>query len=370
MKNPRKSPKRRSAIALAIALVLTIAVGAATVSSAGNATVGRASGKTEDSLKGKTIVLVTYWLDNYGSALAGWTERYVKARGGTLKIVDGKADAVAQMKKVDDAIVQRVDGIIWQPIDPGSAGPAIRKIQRAKIPLVLFGSYQDPKVTRTTQPQVIIDDYKATFKSGQHAAQWITKNRPGDRPKVVAFDFKGNSIVARRTKGFVDGLKSIRKDTQIVFRDDVNTDSVSGRAKMQNIITATPDFNVLEPYAADVGQGAMSALKAVGRGKALNKVPKTEWIVLIDGTPPQLQLLFDKSSSVMEVITITPRENALANLNELIAVMTGKTSPTKNHVVSVAGTILPTSCPKAAAIFARQYGVVKSYKPLDCSKYR
>jgi ABC-type sugar transport system substrate-binding protein len=354
---------------LGLAIVLACAVAAVLVAP-GNARVQGTAGKLDGSLKGKHIVLVTYWLDNYGSALAGWTDRYVKARGGTLEIVDGKADAVAQMKKVDDAIVRRVDGIIWQPIDPGSSGPEIRKIQRARIPLVLFGSYQDPKVTHSTEPQVIIDDYAATFKSGQHAAQWITKHRRGQPPKVVAFDFKGNSIVARRTKGFVDGLKSVRKDTKVVFRDDVNTDSVSGRQKMQNIITATPDFNVLEPYAADVGQGAMSALRAAGRGKAVNKVPVSEWIVLIDGTPPQLQLLFDKKSSVMEVITITPRENALANLNALIGVISGKIKPTANHIVSAAGTILPADCRRAAAIFSREYSVVKAYKPLDCSKYR
>jgi hypothetical protein len=111
----------------------------------------------------------------------------------------------------------------------------------------------------------------------------------------------------------------------------------------------------------------MSALQAAGRAKAVNKKATSEWIGLIDGTPQELQQLFDPNTSVEQVLTVTPKENATLNVSELTKIITGKLKPTAGDIVKAAGTILPASCPGAVAIFKKEYGIVAGYKPPTCS---
>ena len=358
---------RKMSILLLVCMVVTaVAVGVAV----GPSYASQRNTNAGPSLKGKTFAIVTYWLDSYGTALSGWIKQDVQALGGKLIVDNGKADATAQLAELDDLITEKVNGILWQPVAANSAGPEIKKVQAAGIPLVLYGSYADPKVTHAPVPQVDIDDYNATFKAGQDAARFVTKRWPGQPPKVIAFNYHTEPIAVRRTEGFIAGLKSVRKDTKIVFDQDVLTDSTSARTKMQNIITSTPDFNVVEPYAGDTWVGVMSALSSAGRGKAVNKVPTSEWILGIDGTPAELNALFDKTNATMGVIMLAPFETAQHQLNTLFSVMSGKLKPTANYLINSAGTLLPANCPLAAKIYNHEYRYVRAFKPLNCAKYK
>jgi ABC-type sugar transport system substrate-binding protein len=331
----------------------------------GEATGGEATGGAGGELEGKEILFVTYWLDNYGLALAAHMEGYVTERGGTLTVVDGAADATEQLANIDNAITRGVGGIIWQPVDTGGAGPTIRSIQEAGIPLVTYGGYVDPEIASATVPQAIIDDSEAGFEMGVNAANFVTESLD-DVPKAVIFDEVNEPISHGRAEGFVQGLLSVRPDTEIVFRDNVTPESDKARELMQNIITATPDFNVVLAYAADNSVGAMSALNSAGRCEATDKVPTTEWLSSFDGTPPQLEALFDPTSCMMNVVTITPKENALQMLELLIRVIDGSLAPDADEVLTTSGSILPAECEAASAVFEEQYGPIESYEPLDC----
>jgi ribose transport system substrate-binding protein len=350
----------RSATAAAVAMAAVL-IGSTV------ATGSRSSSRASGPLAGKTVVLAVYWLDSYGSALADWTKKAVEAEGGTLQVINPNADAVKQANSIQNAITQHVAGIMWQPIDAKSASPLIQKIHASGIPLVLFGSYVSPKQQGTNEPQVIIDDYAATYKMGQAAAHYVAKTWPGQPPKVVAFNDNTDPLVVARVAGFMAGLRSVAKNTQVVFDDNVQTGVTTAQAKMQDIITAHPDFNVVLGTGGDTASGMMAALQAAGRAKAVNKKAANEWIGLIDGTPQELQELFDPSTSVEQVLTVTPKENASLNVGELTKIITSKLKPTSGDVVKAAGVILPTSCTGAVAIFMKEYGIVKGYKPPKCS---
>ena len=331
----------------------------------------QASPRSESAkpLQGKTIALLPYWLDNFGQAWGAWMKRLVAAQGGKLILLDGKADARVQRAALDDAVTKKVDGIIWHPVNAASAGITVKKIQKAKIPLVLFGDRPDPKKSGAKVPALLVNDYPATFLSGQHAARYIAANFKGQPPKIVAFEQSSNTLCNKRVGGFIAGVKSVNPDTKIVFNDDVSADLAASRAKMQDIISATPDFNVVISCGGDPSVGQFTALQAAGRGKAVNKKPATEWVTMIDGTPQQLDLLFDKNSSVMEVVTITPKSIAQRSLALLESVMFKKLAATSIKTQDASGAILPSKCQAAAKIFATQYGGIRNYKALDCSKY-
>ena len=88
----------------------------------------------------------------------------------------------------------------------------------------------------------------------------------------------------------------------------------------------------------------------------------------MDGMPPELQLLFDKKSSVMAAITVTPHENANANLDVMLKVMNGTIPANKAVNVNVAGVYLPPNCAAAVKIFKSEYGILKNFKPIVCPK--
>jgi len=346
--------------------VAIMALTAASSAAGQTATAGASPYPSYPSLKGKTFYLVTYWLDSYGQALSAWSQKWAKAEGVTLKVIDGKGDATAQRNALDTAIVTKPAGILWQPIATAGAGPEVKKIWKAGIPLVIYGSALDPKTTGVSVPAVVVNDYKATYKAGQIAAADVAKFWPGTPPKVVAFDARQIPLCAERIAGFLAGLKQAAPNTVIVFHDDVATDEVTSRAKMQDVITATPGFNVVMACGSNAALGQISALQSAGRAKAVSKVPQTEWILAMDGTPPELTDLFDPTSAVMMSITVTPRENATSNLNMLANVVTGKTPERKLVTKSVAGVILPANCQQAVSIFNGEYGILKNFKPITC----
>lgn len=369
---------RSSLVVLPVVLALVAACGGTTATTTADSTAttsdstattaapATTSGGAEGDLAGKEIVFITYWLDNYGLALAAHMQGYVEERGGILTVIDGEADSPKQLANIDNALTRGVAGIIWQPVDTGGAGPVIRNIQDAGIPLVTYGGFVDPAIANTTVPQAIIDDSAAGFDSGVNAANWVT-DVLGDVPKAVIFDEVNEPISHGRAEGFVQGLLSVRSDTEIVYRDNVTPESDKARELMQNIITATPDFNVVLAYAADNSVGAMSALASANRCQAVDKVPTTEWLTSFDGTPPQLEALFDPTSCMMNVVTITPKQNALQMLELLIEVINGSIAPDADEVVTTSGSILPAACEDAASVFEEQYGPIAAYEPLDCA---
>ena len=161
--------RKRFLLVLACALVATLAA-----ASTGLGADKKGSAPTAAHAN-KKIVLVTYWLDQYGQALAAWSQRWRRRTTSTSRSPTARATRSLSAALVDNAIAAGVDGILWQPIATDAAGPEVKKIAKAKIPVVIFGSALDPKKTGVTVPAVVVNDYKATYKAGQNAAKYVTK---------------------------------------------------------------------------------------------------------------------------------------------------------------------------------------------------
>jgi ABC-type sugar transport system substrate-binding protein len=164
-------------------------------------------------------------------------------------------------------------------------------------------------------------------------------------------------------------MKSAVPETEIVFWDEVPFDKNLAMAKMEDQLQANPDFNIFTGCGSDMVLGGIAGLEAAGRGKADNKAPKTEYVVTIDGTLPELQRLVDPSSSVVTTVTMTPKTNGTEFWTMLKSIMTGETGATEAKVVDLPGLTMPKACADVAAIYEEQYGPTEGFEPLDCSKY-
>ena len=168
-------------------------------------------------------------------------------------------------------------------------------MQAAGIPLYLLGDRPDPS-TGVVAPAALFDDYESPDRGRQARRRVAQANRPGEKAKVVIFDILTLPLCKEgRMDGFLEGLTSVmgEENVEIKFRDTVEHKRDVAQAQMEDQLQRDPDFNVFTSCGADGVLGGIAALQAAGRAQAVDKVPQTEYIFTIDGTPSELELLFD-----------------------------------------------------------------------------
>jgi ABC-type sugar transport system substrate-binding protein len=140
---------------------------------------------------------------------------------------------------------------------------------------------------------------------------------------------------------------------------------------MEDQLQRDPDFNIFTGCGGDLILGGIAGLQAAGRATAKDKAPDTEWILTIDGTPEELDLLLDKNTSIVRTITLLPKETGEAVWATLKGVITGEIAPDAEVVAGVPAMMYneAMSCEEIAKVYETQYGLTEIYKPIDCSKY-
>jgi ABC-type sugar transport system substrate-binding protein len=331
---------------------------------------GALAGGAAKPLSGKKIAFVLWGNDPYQQAQGAWFKKSAEADGAKVTLINGKTDPVTQAKAVSDLVAGGYSGIAWQPVDAKAAVNPAKQIRARKIPLVYVGARPaDPKVRA---PFIKFSDNKTLFQAGKDAATYVkTSNLGGGIPKAVIFDFLSLPLChVDRMTSFVNGMKSIVPQTKIVFWDNAGLDRASTLAKMEDLLQKNPDFNVFTGCGGDLIMGGIAGLQAAGRAKAVNKKPVSEWILAIDGTPEMIDLHLRKDSSVMEDVTLTPKENGEATWRTLKAIMLRTTPQNSGKVINSPSIILPSNCEKQVAVFKREYQLVKGFKVPNCAKYR
>jgi ABC-type sugar transport system substrate-binding protein len=313
-------------------------------------------------LTGKRIIYVMWGIDNYQQAHGAHLVQAAAADGVEIVLIDGKVDSVIQDRAISDAIAAAPDGLMLWPADAGAAGGTVQRMLDSGIPFILIGS----RPVGFSVPYQPIKDYDVTFVAGQNAATWVV-NEMGQTPKVVLFDQLTQPYCHEdRMEGFWQGVLSVAPDAELVFRDTVKSDIPTAMERMEDLIVATPDFNIFTACGGDGFVGGMNALVAAGRGLAVDKEPVTEYAFSIDGTPPELEFLFAKDRSLMETMTLTPRENGPASWQLWKDVYFGKIDQRADVAVYMSGQLLPPDCETVAEIFLGHYGVLPQFRPLDC----
>jgi ABC-type sugar transport system substrate-binding protein len=343
------------------AAVLGLVVYAATAAVGGSA--------TSASPKGQKVAFVLWGNDPYQQAQGAWFKKAAEADGAKVTLINGKTDPVTQAKAVSDLVAGGYAGIAWQPVDAKAAVNPAKQIRAAKIPLVYVGARPDDPSVRA--PFIKFSDSKTLFQAGKDAATYVKAHMPGGIPKVVIFDFLSLPLChVERMTSFVKGLKSVVPATKIVFWDNAGLDRASTLAKMENLLQKNTNFNVFTGCGGDLIMGGVAGLQAAGRAKAVNKKPVSEWILAIDGTPEMIDLHLRKDSSVMEDVTLTPKENGETTWKTLKSIMQGETKQTSGQVINAPSIILPSNCAKQALVFTREYRLVKAFKVPNCAKYK
>jgi ABC-type sugar transport system substrate-binding protein len=183
-----------------------------------------------------------------------------------------ETDFNGQIAIFDNFISRNVEGILFCSIDSEVLIPAIRKANKAEIPLINFNSLT-PYEGGEIDGYVGYNQYKAGFSAGQYAASLL--------------EGEGKVYIIRGVQGFHDTLRSNGfYDALSNFPNiDVLGEKVGDWVRDKSIEVTTEAFNEHPDISIIVG---MNDEMAIGASIAAKKLQKKIFTIGIDGNPVSL----------------------------------------------------------------------------------
>lgn len=196
----------------------------------------------------------------YQNVIKGMQDRAAQL-GIELEVRDANLDVAKEVAAAEDFMSEGVDVLIVTPVNEEGVVPLVRRAKEDGIPMVLEGN---PVRGMTTM--VAICDYDTGYHAGVAAGEFAKANL-GGVAKVMNVGLPLLSATVLRSRGFMDGLKTVVPDAAMVHDLDGggNPDralEVSSAALAQN-----GDINIIYGINDSSSQGGLQAWKAAGKSQ-------------------------------------------------------------------------------------------------------
>jgi len=257
----------------------------------------------------------------YQQADANAFEAYGKSKGIKTIIVDGKSNAETMASGMEDLISKKVDGIVIQPLDGEAISPFVVQAQKAGIPVLTFVN----KPTKAKNPHMNLSEEDMSFQMGAYAAKKWLEWYPDKPIKVATLGLPSVVTVEHdRTLAFIDGVKSVAQDAQVVAQLDGGGVRDKAMAAAEDLLQSHPDANIIFGINGDSALGGLSAFEAAGRGKAKDGIPLTELFLSIDGSEQEVLKLANPSSALKICMALTPKDFSEKIMDTMLDIIDGK----------------------------------------------
>jgi ABC-type sugar transport system substrate-binding protein len=178
-----------------------------------------------------------------------------------LKAPSSHAASAEQLNIVQSFINRHVDYLWISPVAYEAGAPMFAAADRAHIPVVA-----GPFLTNYPGSKILSYVGFSEFDNAANQAKWAIASY-GTHLKVAITQGAPGQFNSDRVNGLMSVLKNY-PSIKIVAKPVCNWDRQQALDAVSNIITATPDLNVVFTVASDMGLGAIEALKTAGK---LNK---------------------------------------------------------------------------------------------------
>lgn len=315
----------RKSVVFALVLVVTAVALAAALGAGKSAAAPRAS--SASPLSGKKIGIIYLTLaDPFYQAFQKGAQAYAKANNISLVEIDGQANAQTMTSAIENMIVQKVDGIIFSPIDAAAAVTPIKEAQQANIPIVVNSIRAAGGVS---YPFVGIQEGVAERALGKSAAKLFHKKFGAKtQARIMIEGCPTITIVSTlRSNGFLKGWRSVDPKPQVWQLDGKCTQAGSVTA-MENGLQRHPNVNVLYGVNGIAVVGGLQALQAAGKAKT----DKQLLAFATDGAEQEIQFAAShvKTTPLELAAAISPVRLAGLNFTTLAKVVSGQLSATQN----------------------------------------
>jgi len=260
--------RRRAFFSLTIAAFALLATGCPSSPPAGGESdVKPGTAPTEGGAKKPVIAVIPKGMTHiFWQSVKAGAEKAGKELGAEIKWVGAQkeSDTAAQIGVVENQLTAKVDAIALAPLDKAALVPTIKKVNEAKVPLVIFDSAAD--VTDDAYVSFVATDNK---KGGEMAAMQMGKIL-GGKGKVALVPNQANSASTMdRESGFEETIKKNFPGMTVIRSSFGENDRAKSLTVAQDVLSANPDivgiFGSCEPC-------AIGALKAVSAKNLLGKV--------------------------------------------------------------------------------------------------
>jgi ribose transport system substrate-binding protein len=297
--NPNMNTQKRSVIAsfcLAVALLFPVAL--------------FAQGATKKISVG--LVLINLQAKFFNDINAGAQDAAKKA-GVTLQVIDGNNDPSAQVNAVETLTQQKVDGIIMVAIDVKGILPALQDAAKNGVKVVAVDAkVEDPSV----KAFIGVDNAKAGADFGDFVGKYITENL-GGKAKIGIIGALNSFIQNQRKDSFIEAVKKV---PGVSIGNTVDGQNVQERAlsASENLVTSSPDINVIYATGEPALIGAIAALEAQG---ATKQVKLFGW----DLSKQAVKAMDD--GFLIGLVQQNPYQEGVEALNALVELSQGKEVP-------------------------------------------
>jgi ABC-type sugar transport system substrate-binding protein len=309
---------------------------------------------------------VPYWLDNFNTAYTSWLTRILQAEGASVTVINANSVASRQLNAITSALgSSQYDGIIWAPIDLGTAGNTVKQIQAAGIPQVVF---EGDLPSSVHVPQVNLDEQHSLTQPGVIAATYIKSHPQLGSAPLAAFMgvYPQNATCILRMNSFLDGMRSVMPNAQVVFFGAAQN-SADAATKMTDFINTGKKFNVFDGCGSASTLGGLAGMKSAGLATAVNKAPGKVFIMTQDGTPPELQNLWNQNSAVMVSSLLPPKTGAEQTAALLTKVVTKAVPLDSTENIKFGWTPITPDCAKYRPQVLTQFQGVAGFNVPSCS---
>src|ERR1700738_1273345 len=207
------------------------------------------------------LVLINLQAKFFNDIKVGAADAAQKA-GVNLQVIDGNNDPTAQVNAVETLTQQKVDGIIMVAIDVKGILPALQDAAKSGVKVVAVDAkVEDPSV----KAFIGVDNAKAGADFGDFVGKYISENM-GGKAKIGIIGAMNSFIQNQRKDNFVT---AVQKAPGVTIGNTVDGQNVQERAlaASENLVTSSPDINVIYATGEPALIGAVAALEAQGATK-------------------------------------------------------------------------------------------------------
>lgn len=223
-------------------------------------TKGGASGSGSDG-ETKIAYIVKAKTDEFWTTMEKGAYAAAEEKGVSLEFQapEKETDVEKQVQMVENAIVKGFDAIVLSAADSQALIPSIVKANNANIPVILVNDTIDMDELEAqgghVETYVGISQYDAAKQAGDYAKANIKDG------KICYLEgIPGVAALEDRLAGFKDQVS----DFDIVASQTAKCDRNEAFNVMQNVLSASPDVNVVWAVNAEMGQGAIQAIEQNG----------------------------------------------------------------------------------------------------------
>ncbi len=237
-------------------------------------------------------------------------------------VLDAGGDVARQIAQMEDLIQQEVDAIIIWPTNGEAVIPAVRKAQKAGIPVVVTNSNIAEAGFDFIKSFSGPDNITQGARSAEIMCDKFKDMGIADKAQVVHITGQpGYTTAIERAKGFEDRLPEVCPNVTVVDTQPGDWNREKSQQVMEAFLVKYDDIDGV--YAGDdnMGVGALNAAKAAGR----------DGIIFVGATNFAVGYEAMAAGDYWGSIYQSPVDDAEAALQTAVDILSGKDIPFLNY---------------------------------------